>query len=123
MGEKGLKSGFGVVEECGKGLVSKGQNLQKERGDVEDLCAASVGYLKESIVLCVSQLRNRRLRDRAKVRWAHCLAQQIAALVNLIKTIGSRDEEDLALWLSEINEKVPKKYQGIMWSKHKKLFR
>jgi len=108
--EKGIEKGSETVLASEKDADERGQN-QKSCGDVaEGLRLASVGYLKESIMLCVSQLRNSKVHGKTKIKWAHCLAQQIAALVNLTKGMGLEDDEDLAAWLAEVKKKIPKKY-------------
>lgn len=113
MGGTGLKRGSDVAEKSGKGAVSGAQN--------QDFRVVALDYLKESVNLCVRELRNPRARGKTKMKWAHCLAQQIAALVNLCKVVGVKDE-DLAVWLSKVDEKVPKKYRDVVWFGRRKQF-
>jgi len=77
--------------------------------EVERLRKDSVKLLKESVLICIRELRNPRVESKIKVKWARCLAQQIAALMRINKATSPSDA-DLATWLSEIKEKIPKKY-------------
>lgn len=110
--EKELEMGSETVKACEKDADESAQNQAScsDAAGAEGLRLASVAYLKESILLCVSQLRNSRVRGGTKIKWAHCLAQQIAALVNLTKGMGLEGDEDLAVWLAEVRKKIPKKY-------------
>ena len=110
MGEKERVSGSVGESERETGTVASSQN-QHER---VDLYAKALQYLEESIDLCVLQLRSSKLKGRAKQRWAHCLAQQVAALVNLRKVAGEGDEEDMALFLAKVRERLPKKYRRMV---------
>jgi len=112
--ETGLEAGSDALGGSGNGSVFGGQNQNSWGDEAEGLRRASVGYLRESITLCVEQLRRPRVHGKTKIRWAHCLAQQIAALVNLTKTMGPKEEEKLVVWLSDLKKKVPKKYRGLI---------
>ncbi|HDI07977.1 MAG TPA: hypothetical protein ENF76_06410 [Candidatus Bathyarchaeota archaeon] len=76
---------------------------------LERLHRDSIRYLKESISICVEELRKPEVESKTKVQWARCLAQQIAALMKISRMTAS-DTKDLASWLSEIKRKIPKKY-------------
>lgn len=72
--------------------------------------------------LAMAEMANENLHNSVRCKWAHCLAQTVAAFCNLIRTLKVLQDEtgkpdDLATWLSTWNERfekeaseAPKKY-------------
>ena len=72
-----------------------------------DLFVKVQGYLEKTVELCMQNLQDGELNADEKRKWAHCLTQQVSALVNLKRVMGqdASEDEDLA----EILEKLPKR--------------
>jgi len=82
--------------------------------DLEVYREAALRHLKRGIDLSGGRLRSSELDDAAKTRWAHCLAQLVAAYVNLSKTLGTGEEERTLAKLFALLDKVPKKYRQVV---------
>jgi len=79
-------------------------------------------HLYRSMNLAMVEMANEQLHNSVRCKWAHCLAQTVAALCNLIRTLQVLQDEtgkpdDLGTLLSTLNEKfekeaseAPKKY-------------
>jgi len=72
-----------------------------------DLYEKVQSYLEKTIELCMQNLQNQDLSAVEKRKWAHCLTQQVSALVNLKRAKGqdAGQDEDLA----ELLEKLPRR--------------
>ena len=109
-------SGSSIVERSPSNTgSSEGRNLSLAKGRGggvfdkldTDLFAKVQGYLERTIDLCMQNLQDPGLEAEEKRKRAHCLTQQVAALVNLKRVMGqdaSKDED-----LAELLEKLPKR--------------
>jgi len=87
-------------------------------------------HLYRSMNLAMAEMANEQLHNSVRCKWAHCLAQTVAALCNLIRTLQVLQAEtgkpdDLGTLLSTLNEKfekeaseAPKKYNDPVYREH-----
>jgi len=86
-------------------------------------------HLYRSMNIAMAEMADERLHNSVRCKWAHCLAQTVAALCNLIRTLkvleaetGLKDQ-DLASWLSQFSleefekqaSEAPKKYNDLVY--------
>ena len=96
-------------------------------------------HLYRSMNLAMAEMANEQLHNSVRCKWAHCLAQTVAALCNLIRTLKvleaetGLEDQDLGSLLSQVSleefEKqasvAPKKYNDSVYRENlrKKLSR
>ena len=86
-------------------------------------------HLYRSMNLAMAEMANEQLHNSVRCKWAHCLAQTVAALCNLIRTLKvleaetGLEDQDLGSLLSQVSleefEKqasvAPKKYNDSVY--------
>jgi porphobilinogen deaminase len=91
-----------------------------EAGEVEGLSAeglllTAAESLKKSIEYAVKQMNTRKVRGEVKLRWSRALTKQVEALVKVAEALNRMEgksgaDEDLASYLSVVEQKVPQKF-------------
>lgn len=81
----------------------------------EELLLLAADNLKKSIEHAIKQLGTKKVRSDMKLRWSRSLTKQVEALVKVseaLNKIGSKSAEniDLAIYLSYLETKIPKKF-------------
>ena len=87
---------------------------REETVNIGEYQETALYHLRRGIDLSGKQLQDPELDDETKVRWAHCMAQLVAALVNLSKGLGTKDEEESLAKLFAKLDSMPKKYRKIV---------
>jgi len=100
---------------------AKGKTEPEKKPDYLAFRDKAFLHLYRSMNIAMQEMTNDNLHNSVRVKWAHCLAQTVAALCNLIRTlkvleadIGLKGEEsDTEFWgrLMAMTDAAPKKYQ------------
>jgi len=114
----------------------KGADSKTERENKPDYLAfrdQAFLHLYRSMNIAMAEMADERLHNSVRCKWAHCLAQTVAALCNLIRTLQVLNADtDLKDRLEDVWEEIakaaseaPKKYNDPVYRENlrKKLVR
>lgn len=116
----------------------KGADSKTERENKPDYLAfrdQAFLHLYRSMNIAMAEMADERLHNSVRCKWAHCLAQTVAALCNLIRTLkvleadgGLKDEgltDEFLGRLMAMGDAAPKKYNDPVYreSLRRKLVR
>jgi len=113
-----VKEGFreGVHDDSQKGSDSK--TVGENKPDYLGFRDQAFLHLYRSMNIAMVEMANENLHNSVRCKWAHCLAQTVAALCNLIRTLQVlKADADLKDSLEDVWEEIakaaseaPKKY-------------